>query len=191
MSRSYSPDVQRSNAPPCRRSLLSRRSTPVLFTPYPSYPRNSAKSAAYNLPYILPSSVCSNPCVFTLFQKLPGWGVYSSHFGLPRAPRGTRPFRTQLCPSSVAVTPSHGLLFSSTYKLPNLQHLCFDNVATVGWVGVPNFDFRISSTCPRQAGRRYFPALVGGAGAASRIRTGKRGKAKVPETSSMMLTWQR
>src|SRR5579859_8059987 len=31
--------------------------------------------------------------------------------------------------------------------------------------------------------RHYFPALVGGAAGASRMRTGKRGKAKVPETS--------
>ena len=29
-----------------------------------------------NLPYILPSSVCSKYCVFTLFTKLPGWGVF-------------------------------------------------------------------------------------------------------------------
>ena len=40
-------------------------------------------------------------------------------------------------------------------------------------------------------GRVYLPALVAGGGWASRMRTGKRGKAKVPETSSMMLTWQR
>src|SRR5215467_7022444 len=28
--------------------------------------------ASYNLPYILPSSVCSNPFLFALFTKLPG-----------------------------------------------------------------------------------------------------------------------
>src|SRR5579859_1239905 len=48
----------------------------------PLHPR---KSAAYKVPYILPSSVSSNPCVFTLFKKPPGWGV-----SLPK----TEPLRT-------------------------------------------------------------------------------------------------
>src|SRR5690348_4193744 len=29
-----------------------------------------------SFPYILPSSVSSKFCVFTLFKKLPGWGVF-------------------------------------------------------------------------------------------------------------------
>src|SRR5579859_72286 len=53
---------------PCR-APSSRVARPVH-----SDPRNSLKSVAYNLPYILPSSVSSNPFVFTLFKKRPGCG---------------------------------------------------------------------------------------------------------------------
>src|SRR5579859_8050499 len=38
------------------------------------YPQNPRKSAAYKVPYILPSSVSSKSCVFTLFKKLPWCG---------------------------------------------------------------------------------------------------------------------
>ena len=50
-------------------------------------------------------------------------------------------------PSHALLTPFSPSLFSSTYALPNLQALCFDNVATVGggW-GVPNFGFRVSNS---------------------------------------------
>jgi hypothetical protein len=48
-----------------------------------SYPRNSAKSSAYKVPYILPSSVSPNPCVFKLFTELPTWGLF--FFTLSRA----------------------------------------------------------------------------------------------------------
>ena len=41
--------------------------------PY-SFPLPTHSQAIYKVPYILPSSVCSKPRVFTLFQKLPGWG---------------------------------------------------------------------------------------------------------------------
>jgi hypothetical protein len=94
-------------------------------------------------------------------------------------------FLLQICPfiiSNLQDAPPATLFFS-----------CFCIVAG-GWVGgtefrFSHFEFRVPAL--RQAARHYFPALVGGAGVASRIRTGKRGKAKVPETSSMMLTWQR
>src|ERR671925_1662019 len=36
------------------------------------------------------------------------------------------------------VHPSRLPLFSTTYALPNLQPLCFDNVTTVGWGGTPH-----------------------------------------------------
>jgi len=39
-------------------------------------PQTSAKSVDYKVPYILPSSVYSNPFVFTLFSKLPGCSYF-------------------------------------------------------------------------------------------------------------------
>jgi hypothetical protein len=51
------------------------------------------------LPYILPSSVYSNSCVFTLFTKLPGWGDYSSQIGTFRMTRPS-PFSTFTFPFS-------------------------------------------------------------------------------------------
>ena len=56
-------------APSFERSFEGRGKASRLMS---SHPRNSSKSAAYNLPYILPSSVSSNPSVFTLFTKPPG-----------------------------------------------------------------------------------------------------------------------
>src|SRR5579859_862682 len=55
------------------------------------------------LPYILPSSVYSNPCVFTLFTKLPGWGGYSSQIGTFRRTRPS-PFSTFTFPFSAPST---------------------------------------------------------------------------------------
>src|SRR5579859_6196181 len=43
--------------------------------PLPLHPRPS-----YKVPYILPSSVSSKSCVFTLFKKLPGWGGIGRNF---------------------------------------------------------------------------------------------------------------
>ena len=39
----------------------------------------------YNLPYILPSSVCPKPFAYTLLQKLPGVGGISSRSGTGQA----------------------------------------------------------------------------------------------------------
>ena len=55
--------------PPARSFLPQSRK---LSLPYALIRENPRKSAAYNLPYILPSSVCSKSLVFTLFTKLPG-----------------------------------------------------------------------------------------------------------------------
>ena len=74
------------------------------------------KSAAYNLPYILPSSVCSKSRVFTLFTKLPGWGVSLPilvHHSM-QIRRGAREYgvalrQENLTPSSIARQKSRGL----------------------------------------------------------------------------------
>ena len=87
--------------------------------------RESKDLIFYNLPYILQSSVCSNPFVFTLFTKLPGCTPF-----LPILERAAH----------LEVTPSAIRLFSTTYNRSNLQPLCFDNLATVpgGCMGPPS-----------------------------------------------------
>ena len=97
-------------------------------------PSSLAEATRYNLPYILPSSVSSNPCVFTLFTKLPGCTYF-----LPNLELATQPQFTQFASCvSDRDTPSPCLVFSRTYNSSNLQALCFDDVATVGWGGYPS-----------------------------------------------------
>src|SRR5690349_14712289 len=55
-------------------------------------------------------------------------------------------------------TPLQLSLFSCTYKPPNLQAFCFDNVATVGGGAGVNFN-KCSTTSPRNEGQ---PLLLGG-----------------------------
>src|SRR5579859_1846949 len=61
--------------PPSRKSFLCHTCSPL--PPLSALPIQLSTfnfQPSYNLPYILPSSVSSNPFVFTLFKKLPGWG---------------------------------------------------------------------------------------------------------------------
>ena len=55
-----------------------------------------------------------------------GWGIFS---------RSVYPELRGVACTGGACTPKCHLLFSTTYTLPNLQALCFDDVATVGWGG--------------------------------------------------------
>ena len=62
-----------------------------------------------------------------------------------------------------AATPSSLPLFSSTYNSGNLQPLCFDHVATVGWGGRGSSLFCLFALClcmPLQTSPFYFQQLA-------------------------------
>src|SRR5579859_393882 len=62
--------------PPSRKSFLCHTCAPLpQLSALPIQLSTFHFQPSYNLPYILPSSVSSNPFVFTLFKKLPGWGA--------------------------------------------------------------------------------------------------------------------
>src|SRR5215831_8438913 len=65
----------------------------------------------YKVPYTLPSSVCPNPFVFTLFTKLPRWG------GI--LPKSERPSRVALpsFPASTTVGCGDSFFFTDRWSL--------------------------------------------------------------------------
>src|SRR5215467_437170 len=102
----------------------------------PSDPTTSPKSAAYKVPYFLPSSEYSNSFVFTLFSKLPGCTSFLLY------PEQCRRAKTELGASQSFTpiferqfTPSRFPLFSTTYEGTNLQALSSQIFTTLGWVG--------------------------------------------------------
>src|SRR5579859_1304548 len=106
---------------PCR-APSSRVARPVH-----SDPRNSLKSVVYNLPYILPSSVSSNPFVFTLFKKRPGCGgilLYPERKRkvYPEPHRGVYPER-----SEGPILVHHDATFCATPSFQQLPAIKFCN----------------------------------------------------------------
>ena len=72
----------------------------------------------------LPRCSFRNPFLFKLLHRCPGvvGGLAKRCFGVLLQVTRHAQF-----------TPTRRPVFSMTYTLPNLQALCFDNVATVGW----------------------------------------------------------
>src|SRR5579859_1329750 len=120
------------------------------------YPQNPRKSAAYKVPYILPSSVSSKSCVFTLFKKLPWCGGILLYL---------------LAPSLEGLAPS---LEGTEARSPNRNagvprpqgreversHFHFppgDFRGGRGLFRVSNFDFRVSNFA---RGRNVFPIFT-------------------------------
>src|SRR5215831_7888194 len=105
------------------------------------------------------------------------------------------------CPSFLTFKPSDVRRANVHWIYPQ----CFHSIAhSLSTMEIPN-PFRINhfhtlshstegggvTTRKDQPAKLYFPVFRAAGGCASRIRRGKRGKAKVPDTSSMMFTWQR
>src|SRR5579859_770364 len=127
------------------------------------YPQNPRKSAAYKVPYILPSSVSSKSCVFTLFKKLPGCGgillylLAPSLEGLAPSLEGTEaksPIRNTGAP---AARRAGGGTIPFPFPFSLFHFPSGDFRGGRGLFRVSNFDFRVSNFA---RGRNVFPIFT-------------------------------